>query len=246
MAAFRPARGRAAATDRYKQGRGVARLPRPRLPQQAPGPAAPPPPQGIGIDPRFDADIGAIDRDTATSLAGLEQQQGQLGAAYGLGVDASGNVFDDPSNPFSRAAALAQSYRNAQRGTTNSMAARGQLYAGSLQNAQNEVTNQNQRLRDAMIREFMGRIGDITQAKARIKNEDLSARDRAAGDRVDRALQARPDAAAVPSSAPAPKPKAGFQFVMKSGPRAGMSYKLVPGKGGKLERLYENGYREAR
>lgn len=43
----------------------------------------------------------------------------------------------DPNNPYSKAAQLQRSYDNAKRGTTNSMAAQGQLYSGALTNAQN-------------------------------------------------------------------------------------------------------------
>jgi hypothetical protein len=201
----------------------------------------------------YEAMVGSANRNLATTVAGLDYQKGQLGQIYGLGVNAQGSVFDDPSNPFSRAAALAQSYKRAQTGTTNSMAASGQLYAGSLQNAQNENANQNARGRDAMIRQFLADNQQIDQARLQAANAYQDEVTRAQAERIQRALENRPDPASVPAiggaatpAAARAKPKPGYQFVQDSGSRKGLSYKLVPGKNGELIRLYENGDRVAR
>jgi len=45
--------------------------------------------------------------------------------------------YNSPLNPFNRAAMMQRSYQQGVSRNTNSYAARGQLYAGSLQNAQN-------------------------------------------------------------------------------------------------------------
>lgn len=199
------------------------------------------------MDPIYDAQLGSANRNLATTVAGLDQQRGQLGQVYGLGVGPGGNVFDDPSNPFSRAAALATAYKQAQSGTTNRMAARGQLYSGALQNAQNENATQNARARDSMIRQFLSDVQQIDQAKLGAQNAYLDATTGAGAESVARGLANRPDPASVPGPPPAAlKPKAGYQFVMASGPNAGLSYKLVARKGGGYDRLYENGKRERR
>lgn len=83
-------------------------------------------------------------------FADLTKSAGNAQADYGYtGQDTNGDGIPDagfnvdPSNPFSRAALLQKRYTEAQRGTTNSMAAQGQLYSGALQTAQDENAFQN-------------------------------------------------------------------------------------------------------
>ena len=66
-------------------------------------------------------------------LAAINQQRQALGIGYGLGEFGG----DAETNPYSRAALLQRSYERNQRASTNSMAAAGQLYSGSLSNARN-------------------------------------------------------------------------------------------------------------
>lgn len=215
----------------------------------------PQPVWGQPIDPSYDAAIGSAQRDFSQAMQGAQYEQGQLGQVFGLGITPQGSVYDDPSNPFSRAAVMQLAYQRSKTGTTNSYAASGQLYAGSLQNAQNENTLRHERGRDALIREFHAAQRAIQQRQLDAQNQLQDRTAQAQADSVQRAIQQRIDeqaalgaaAPGAPASAAGPKP--GFQFVMKTGPRAGMSYKLVPGKGpnkGKLVRLYEDGYREGR
>jgi hypothetical protein len=56
-----------------------------------------------------------------------QEQSARLG--YGF-------LQGDPNDPFSRAALLQKSYENNVRGTTNNLAAQGQLYSGAHINAQ--------------------------------------------------------------------------------------------------------------
>lgn len=69
----------------------------------------------------------------------------------------------DVTNPFSRAALLKRSYQQATAGNTNSMAARGQLYSGALQRAQNETGRQNLQAQDSLIKDFASRFGGLYQ-----------------------------------------------------------------------------------
>lgn len=64
--------------------------------------------------------------------AGLAYKKTATESEYGL--DPGSN--DYATNPYSRAALLEQSYQRANRGSVNSGAASGQLYAGSTQNSQ--------------------------------------------------------------------------------------------------------------
>jgi hypothetical protein len=185
---------------KYKPGR--ARLgppPKPPAPRAAPARPAPAPgAQSLPVDPAYDAATGSANRNLALSQAGLASQRQGLGQEYGLGVNAQGGVFNDPSNPYSRAAALQQSYERAQRGTNTSLAARGQLYSGSFQNAAGENVNQNSRGRDSLIRDFLARNQAITQAQLQAQSDYTGAMGGAGAERIGRALENRPDAASVP------------------------------------------------
>jgi hypothetical protein len=70
-------------------------------------------------------------------------QLGNLGFDYGYNPDGSVNT----ANPYSRAALYQLAYTNSKRGTTNSLAARGQLYSGAMVNAQNENDRSTRRTR---------------------------------------------------------------------------------------------------
>ena len=94
---------------------------------------------------------------------GLDDQERSLGIAYGMGQFGG----DAASNPYSRAAMLQRSYNQNQRATTNTMASRGQLYAGATQNAANTNTFNYGSAYDALSKDFGARQGQIgTQRQA--------------------------------------------------------------------------------
>jgi hypothetical protein len=97
----------------------------------APGPVGAPPP-----DPAAIAAEAAAGRNVQYADAQATYDQGRIGRDFGY--NAQGAV--DPSNPYSRAALLDRNFRQSTLGNTNSYASQGQLYAGSLQNAQNATT----------------------------------------------------------------------------------------------------------
>lgn len=98
--------------------------------------AAPP------VDPIYDQTIAGLGRSRTDALAELTRQRGAglLGYGYNATYDANGLVSGltyDPNNPYSQAALARTVYQQNKNGTTNSLAARGQLYSGALTNAQN-------------------------------------------------------------------------------------------------------------
>jgi hypothetical protein len=99
---------------------------------------------------------GAIDRNNQT-LAGLDDQQRQLGVSYGLGQ--MGGSF--ASNPYSRAALLQRTYDQNQRRTINSMAGAGQLYSGATQGAANFNRFNFGQSSDALQKDFGARTSQI-------------------------------------------------------------------------------------
>lgn len=82
-------------------------------------------------DPSYAAGATAV--TNANTHAGTERDYQYGRGAQLYGVNAEGGF--DPTNPYSQAAIMKKHYDDSQRGTTNSYAAQGQLYAGSLNNA---------------------------------------------------------------------------------------------------------------
>lgn len=82
-------------------------------------------------DPAYETSVAGANRTYGNALAGLAYQKQAAQQEYGL--DQGFNDYQ--TNPYSRAALLEQKFKQANRGTSTSYAARGQLYAGSSQNA---------------------------------------------------------------------------------------------------------------
>lgn len=94
----------------------------------------------VKFDPYLDPSYAA-----AASLGGTRAQQAQGQLAYQAGrtaqqygYDAQGKEITSGAdlNPYAVAAVLKRNWQNSRRGTLNSYASQGQLYAGSLKNAQ--------------------------------------------------------------------------------------------------------------
>ena len=170
----------------------------------APGaaPGGTPPSVGLPIDPQYDASMGAAERARARALAEITAQRASLGSTYGMGVNSQGGVFDDPSNPYSRAAVLKLIYDRRVQGNTNQMAARGQLYSGALQTEQNTAASDNSRQRDALIREFLANNVSLTAQELAAQDAYTDSVSGAGADRIARAIANRPDAASVPQNVP--------------------------------------------
>ena len=180
-------------------------------------------PSPMPINPQFGADVNAAQLNLDTTLQGNQALRGQLGSQYGLGVDASGNVFDDKSNPWSKAAALQTAHDNAVRGTNTSYAARGQLYAGSRINAQNYNEEQTLRGRDALVREFMAANTGLKNSDLAATNAYNSAYSNAQAANTQYALEHPPDVAAT----------AGAVAPLQDTNASAAPYKTVPGKDSK-------------
>jgi hypothetical protein len=103
----------------------------------------------------FDAALTARQNLARTSyqnrIAGIAAQEPMVRRRFGF--TEQGQI--DPSNPFGRAQLLKRSYDQSQRGTTNSLAARGQLYSGALQR-QKEENQFNYQANDAALRGLYG------------------------------------------------------------------------------------------
>lgn len=93
------------------------------------------------IDPIYASQVGNNNQAGGDNDAGYisGRNQGLTNLGYSFTQDPADSfkvtgLTYDPTNPFSQATQLREHYRNAQRGDTNNLAARGQLYSGALQN----------------------------------------------------------------------------------------------------------------
>lgn len=99
------------------------------------GPQAVAAPSVLPPDANYDATIANSQAGHDINAADLARQRQGAFLSYGYTQDAAGNLAFDPTNPFSQSALLKRQYDQAQRGNTNSYAARGQLYSGALTSA---------------------------------------------------------------------------------------------------------------
>lgn len=174
--------------------------PKPRV-AATPAPASAPTPApavpAMPVDPIYDETVNATTLNYAQTLQRAQYARGQLGSEFGIGVTPQGSVYDDHSNPFSRAAVMQLAYDRQRAGNTNSYAARGQLYAGSLQDAQNEGARSHLQNRDALLRQFNASQKAIADSEINATNLSLEQLAQAKAARAARALANRPDDASV-------------------------------------------------
>jgi len=120
---------------------------------------------------------------------GLDYKEQAYKQDYGL--DAGFN--DYKTNPYSRASLLEQSYQRANRGSTNSYAAAGQLYAGSTQNAlgynRDAVGQERDQLQKSYSAALQGvsaeRLAASDRKNEEINNAGWSRLERAEGEPLD-------------------------------------------------------------
>ncbi len=173
------------------------------VPAPAPAPAPPVDPGAIplGAQVALDAANQAALANYSNTVAGITNSEDRTASDFGYKVDystgANGartvtNLSVDPTNPFSRAAALQRSYDQAKEGSTNSYAARGQLYAGSLQNAQNENTYQFAKGENALRQSFIDFIARSEQARTAAEIAKNNAASAAQADALNAAASSAP------------------------------------------------------
>lgn len=102
-------------------------------------PGAPGTPDGTGGP--VDLFNAALERMRASATSGYEQNR----LAYEEGVGALRSRFFDPANPHSEASQIALADQVARKKSLNAAATSGQLFDGSMVNAENIITDQTQR-----------------------------------------------------------------------------------------------------
>jgi hypothetical protein len=189
----------------------TTRPPKAALPALAPPAAAsvppaagPPGPVPLPPDATYEQQIAAAVRNRDATLAGLGQQRTQGLQEYGYTENQQGGVAFDPTNPFSRASLLRKSYQESQAGNQTSMAARGQLYSGALQNQQDFTQAGFNQSDNALQRGLLAFLASNTGAKTRAGVDYETAAGAAEADRVGRAAQSPLYDALALSQTPAP------------------------------------------
>jgi hypothetical protein len=173
---------------------GLPKPPAPPAPSGGSPAGAPGAPQGFTVatstlppDPTYDVQIGALGKTRDDTIAGLVQQRGAGLQSYGYTEDPTSHAIAfDPNNPYSQAALLRKHYQQAKTGNTTSYAASGQLYAGSLQNAQNASTDQFNAGDDAIKKAVENFLANNTTAQTSAGDTYDYNAGLAMGDRVGR------------------------------------------------------------
>jgi hypothetical protein len=166
-------------------------------------PAAPVNPSVLPPDAGYEATVGGLVKNHDATQAGLVNQKQQALLNYGYDY-VNGTLTFDPRDPFSQAAMLKRNYNQAQTGNTNSYAARGQLYSGALQNAQNESGFQFQKGNDTLTKALTDFLAGNTAALNQNDTDLEIGLGRATGDRLNNAADNPLYApSAVPDAAPA-------------------------------------------
>lgn len=131
-----------------------------------PAPYRPPAPAVLPPDPVYEQSVAGLGKQRDLNYAGLEQQRQAGLLQYGYTADATGGIQFDPTNPYSQAAILKRNYDQARTGNTNSYAAQGQLWAGSLQNAQDQANQAEAQSSDALQKQLLAFLARNTMDRA--------------------------------------------------------------------------------
>lgn len=135
-------------------------------------PAWAPAPSDAALEDQY----AAYDKQATGVKSGYLAQSRDLLKDYGFQEGSQAFTFGavDPNNPFSKAALLKQSLERAQRGNTNSYAARGQLYSGALQRSQDKSLGDFQQGENTLLNALRANLGQLGQAYAGV-DADLAA-----------------------------------------------------------------------
>ena len=150
-------------------------------------PAAPAPdPNRWRLDPTYLQQLEQNAATEQTTVTGLTGERGRQLQRYGYAADFdpntqqyTGNLRFDPTDPYSRAAALKRSYDAQRVGTGLQRAARGGLYTGAYQGAQ-DIVNAGQlqatdQLQKSVIDYITGVGGKIAGARTARGQADIDA-----------------------------------------------------------------------
>ena len=232
--------------SQFYRGSVVARRHRPSAPTASSptggplGPQAVTAPSVVPPDANYEAAIASSQQSHDITAGDLTRQRAQGLLDYGYTQDATGALTFDATNPFSQAAMLKRNYDQAQRGNTNSYAARGQLYSGALQNAQDESGFQYQRGSDTLTKGLADFLARNTSAGAQNDVNLGISLGQAAGTRLQNAPDNPLYQPQIDTAASAVSTQDAANAANGGAPRIQTNYRAPSGKVGTLK-IYPNG-----
>jgi hypothetical protein len=183
--------------------------------ETAPGPAGPVKSSTLPVDPLFTEEESTLGATKTSGLAAVTGERGRGLSEYGFTETEPGagkeygDLAFDPNNPFSRASLLKRTYDVNRQGTGNQMGARGQLYAGAYQTAQNQLNYNQLGAEDTLQNSLIAFLAGNTAKKTQVGTDFNLGMIRATGDRTARAKDnplydptAPPAGAAAAATAP--------------------------------------------
>lgn len=135
-------------------------------------------PQSLPYDALYEDAVARRQRNLTNTMGQLQFEETDLNQTY-----------NDPSNPFNQLAMAKRAFEQQKRGATNSMAARGQLYSGALQNQQNEIRFGHERTNDDLARAYARARQGIVARRQGAQSEFEDYKASAYADRLARASQ---------------------------------------------------------
>jgi hypothetical protein len=144
----------------------------------------------LGPDAQYTQQMLALARQRDDAITGLQTQRRQTMLNTGYSGQ-PGSLTFDPTDPYSKAAMLKQTYERHRRSTGQQLGAGGQLYSGAYLNAQNQISRDQLQGEDALQKSLVSYLAqnDAGQASA-TTNYDLGV-NQAWSDRLNRAVNSR-------------------------------------------------------
>lgn len=170
----------------------AVKLPAPPKPAALrPTPTAPVAPRPVlPPDGLYEQQVAGLGRQRDTTLAGLATQRQSGLLDYGYTQDAAGHLAFDPTDPYSQAALLKRHYDQSRASSGINLSARGQLYSGAYQNAQDYANRQELQGSDQLQKQLLAFLARNTQQATEAGNAYETGVGAAGGDRLSRAIQA--------------------------------------------------------
>jgi hypothetical protein len=178
-----------------RPGSGLAIPPRPGQPGSPGAPGAGDPGAGGGPVDIFSA---ALERMRASGLSGYEANA----RAYDEGMQSLHSRFFDPANQYSEASQIALADKIARKKSLNAGAASGQLFSGSMINAENLITDHTGRETNAMQQRYQEMVGELSRERMDRDSEIRSQLEQAEFEHAQM-IGSNPELTDIPPEAPA-------------------------------------------
>ncbi len=146
----------------------------------------------LPVDASYDQAISLLQRQRDEGIAAIVGERSRTLSDYGFQEGPTGALTFDANNPFSKASVMKKTYDTNRRSTGQTLAAGGQLYHGSFQNAQDLVNRNQLQSEDALTKNLQAFLAHNASQRAAAGTDYELAAGQAYGDRVGR-FQSNPN-----------------------------------------------------